>query len=100
MRSDQTRGRVEVGGVEFERVNTVRRVFKAGFVVIERTLTGGRVVAAACEAEERTITFSGIFVEIASVRCWVYASSRQRKPKPCQRERDEKETAPQWRSAD
>src|SRR5437899_496067 len=51
------------------------------------------------KVEERIFTLSGIGVRIASVRWWVYCSSRQRKREAGQRQRDEKETAPQKRPA-
>ena len=81
---------------------TDSRVAGAACVVIERIGAQCGVLRAACEAKERISTFGGVVAGIASVRWWVNGSSRRRKRKACrrERERDEKETKPQWRPAD
>ena len=60
---------VVAGGVQKERTKTNGRVSVAGCVEPKRSKAGGSVLAAVCKAKEGAITFRGVVVWIASVRC-------------------------------
>ena len=73
-----------------------------GSIVKERTCTHGRIGDPASEVEQSVRTLSGVGAGIASVRGRSNPESvrGRTKRKAAERERDEKETAPQRRAVD
>jgi hypothetical protein len=88
------------GGVAKERLKTGRGVLIADSSVIEGLITEGGIPDAGCEAKKSVLALSGVAAGIAPVRCRGNRLNSRRKRKAAERERDEKETAPQRRAAD
>ena len=92
----KTRSCIFVAIVFKERLITAGRVADAGCVAIERLKTYCRVVGACFETEEGAITLGGVLIRVASVRrrARELRSSRWRKRKASEHERDEKKCTP------
>src|SRR5262249_42411898 len=73
----------------------VGHVEVAGYIAKERLCSIGRVAGASCEAEEHAFTLSGVAAGIAFLWWWAKSLSCQRNRKPCESDRDQKETVPQ-----
>src|SRR5437868_8520825 len=91
-------GVVEPSGVTEEGFESPGGVEVSG-VVIQRLETKSGVVDAGGQAEERISPLSRVASRITPVGCWSNGSGRRRERKPCEGERDEKQTEPQWRPA-
>jgi len=77
-----TGGRVVITGcIAPERIVPGSCISGAGCVAEERLKTVGRVVVAARDTKECASTLSGIFVGVASVRCWRHRLNHLRKRK-------------------
>ena len=87
------------GGIEAEGIKTHPGVAIADCIARERISANGRIPDTVCEAKESVLPLGRVIARIGSVRCRDNALRGLRKRKPCERERDEKKTAPQRRPA-